>query len=808
MRHFYLCALLTAAAVIPLQAAAPFQKGRTAPRLRSFKSFDKAAAPQSSVVLEEDFSGFSEGSETAPGAEITYENGYHIPDSMTSRPGWIGGGVFPAGGAVALMDRENDDRFGFISTPPLDLGGTATLTFRAKRMPGGTGSLWIALCDDYYGPGADQADFILTDEWAEYTLVATNGELDELSYFQFQAENGHVLVDDVRIEFRRDRISTPFALPARNVSPTEFVARWEGAAPSYKLNVLCTSHPEVMNEGFLKEGFDGINVNEDGMTINAGNPGYPEGWEIDLSSNGSRDVSVDNGAFASAPLSLVFDAEGDVITSPVLPEPLSSFSFWVKPTSPEDDDYFMSLLRIELYHGLTGVWENVAHLPCYWMDADGGEYEISSEALGDDVTRVRISMIQRGKVDFMVDDVVLGYTTRGVTEYVLKDQIVEGNEYAVSGIDPLDDYYYFVKAVDGDIESSASEMIWVDGVAGLVPEVLPAENVKANSFTARWERLGHASSYRVDVSRVTRAVEDMKGVVVLDESFDGIDEEGMDWISPYDYSANGWGTTGWCSTQPCWKPGMAGTTGTSWIGVAGLVFTPRLDLSCNPGGGFDVEATVVTTVASFMDAEGNSYPEGMFVMVLNSHTDTRALASGFFETPEPGEHTATVHVDVPEDVDLSDVIVAFMNMSGTQFYVDHAKITQDLKAGDVLVTPYRVDFSKDLSLPVENLEEGCDHSYRVTASTRRNYVDYVSDASDIMMVENSRVSVDGVEAEGSMSVSVFGDRIVVEAAEDDTVTVYGADGSLRAKGIGSCSFSLPAGVYVVKGDASVVKVII
>ena len=160
------------AAIFGANAAVPFQKGISPPEQhKAAKQHPSAgrsmkAVPATQTVLDEDFSKFSAGTQDTPGAEIAYEDGYHIPDEMTAQPGWTGGGIYPAGGSIALMTRTNNNRLGFISTPPLPLGGTATLTLKARCLPGHSGgSLWIALCDDYYGPGEDQADIELTDEW-------------------------------------------------------------------------------------------------------------------------------------------------------------------------------------------------------------------------------------------------------------------------------------------------------------------------------------------------------------------------------------------------------------------------------------------------------------------------------------------------------------------------------------------------------------------------------------------------------------------------------------------------------------------
>lgn len=808
MNKLYISALALCALTLQASGAVPFLKDSAPPPQRN------AAHAQSRImrsaettrILDEDFSRFSQGSENVPGDEITYENGWYIPAGMTAAPGWTGGGIYPCAGSVALMDRANVDGLGFISTPPADLGGTATLSFRARTLPGSTGGkLWIAVCDPDYGPGNDQQDFILTDQWTTYTMVAKEASLYYDNYFQFQAEDGYVQIDDIKIDFKRDRLPAPQALAPVNVSPTEFIARWEDAGtPLYRLNVICKSEPEDVVKGVLTEQFDGLNLNADAKTINLADPGYPDRWEIDLSSHGKQDVSTASGTFHSAPLSLMFDAVGDVITSAATPEPINGFKFWVRPSAMEDNYDMLSLLKIEIFRSNTGKWENIAQLPYYWMTTDGDFYEFSSEALGDDATRVRISMIQRGDIDFYVDDVTLSYSTNFVTTKLVDDLDVEGTEYKVSGIDPANYYSYWVQAVDGDLVSDPSYEVWVDGITGLKPETLETTEVTRTSFTANWRPLGHATDYKVETSRITRAGKEMKDVVVLEEDFNAIGEEGEDWISPYDFAENGMASTAWCATQAIWKPCMAGTRGTSWYGAAGLVFSPRLDLSANDGKGFDVEATVVTTTESVDLGDGSVLPEGVFVMVLKSHTDSQALAYGYIETPKPGSHSARVNVPNPDSVDLSDVIVAFMNVTGTEFYVDRVKITQDLKAGDVLRAPCSVTFTDETSAKIDGLREGSDHAWRVTASTTHEFSPYVSLPSDDVTVKTSEASVTLPQSPADgLCVATGPQSVSVTAADGEHIMVVAADGTVKGQGCSHLTLSVAPGIYIVKaGDKS------
>ncbi len=808
--------LLTAMAMLALSASAavPFEKGKTAPKPRiRIAQTAPSRTVETKVLLNEDFSKFTEGSETAPAAAEIYENRYDIPDSYTAQPGWTGRGVHSAGGCVAIQGYEYYDEYygetstrkGYITTPRFDLGGTATFTFRARAFDDEGASLWVAVCDDDYGPGPDELELELTTEWKEYTLTATEASLEMPSYIQTSVEAGVVLIDDIRLVFKNDRIATPRALPAINNSATEFVANWEAVngAQAYRLNVLCKEKSANPVTGEIIQNFDGLNVSADGKTINTADPGYPAGWTIDLSSNGAQDVTQETSNLSSAPLAVKFDAVGDMIESETLPYPLDGLSFWIKASRQEDDDY-MSLLSIELYHSITDTWETIAHMPYYFIpDANGCVYEMQKDALGNDVTKVRMSIIQHGIVDFYIDDLRLHYTERGTTTNLIKDLDIEGTEYTVRDINPANEYSYYVQAVRDDIVSALSYVIWVDGITGLSVETEDATNVTPTSFTALWKPLGHATDYMVEAFRVISPVVDANDIVVLEESFDNINEgtvenPGSDWVSPFDFGAKGWASTAWGATQPAWAEGMAGTTGThQWLGIAGLVFTPTIDLSCYDGNGIKVEATVVTTTTNF-DHNGQTENEGMFAMILASPSSTQPIASGYMDTPVLGANSGTMVINnVPTDADLSSVIIAFMNKSGRAFFVDNAKITMNVPAGKTLMAPFRVLNTQQTHCQFEGLESTVDHAFAVTASATRDYESYVSNPSEIRIVRTS-TGVENVAVDGASAKVTTADGLILINADGATpYAVYTASGLTVVSGNGSAVVPTAPGLYIV-----------
>lgn len=822
--------LLTAIAAMVLSASAavPFEKGKT-PRLprKHAALSEPSRAAETRILLDEDFSKLTDGTEAAPAPNEIDVDGYHIPDTYTAQPGWTGRGIHSAGGCAALYPYEAvnpyypdevETRLGYISTPQFMLNGTATLTFRAKAFNAEGASLWVVICDDDYGPGYDELEIDLTNEWKTYTLVATNGSLETPSYFQIATEAGIPMIDDIRLEFKNDRIATPNVLPAINKSATEFIASWEEVpdAKCYRLNVLCKEIAANPVTGEVLQTFDGLNINADGKTINQTDPGYPDGWTFDLSTHGSQDVSTDAADLNSAPVAIKFDAVGDVIESETLPYPLDDLSFWVKASQDTDNNDEMSLLRVDLFHSTTETWENIAHIPYYFLsDPSGCVYQFAKEALGDDVTKVKIQLIQHGKVDFYVDDLRLHYAEQGKVSNIIKDKDIQETEYTVSNINPANEYSYYVQAVNDDIVSASSYVVWVDGIVGLSVETEEPTSVTPTSFTASWKPLGHATDYKISGSRVLSPVVDVADAVVIEESFDNITEgtvstPGTDWISPFDFGSKGWAATSWGATQPAWANGMAGTTGTNlWLGIAGLVYTPVLDLSCYDGKGIKVEATVVTTTEQF-DYNGQPEGEGMYVIILRSPSDTNPIASGYMDTPVLGPNTGTMNINnVPADADLSQVIIAFMNKSGKTFFVDHAKITMNVPAGKTLITPFSTINTKETSYRFEDLDQSVDHAFYVTASTSRNFEDYVSEPSETRIVKTSTSGVENVTANASaIEVSAAPGLILISADNSMPFAVYNTSGMTIATGSGSATIPAAPGLYLVATPGQTHKLIV
>lgn len=799
------------------KAVAPFVNKKAVVRNAAPKASDDIPA---TTILDEDFSLWTAGTNDQPDSKLLggSDLGYAIDNSLTKIPGWKGAGVAQAGGACALcyyQPQYGDMIYGHIQTPEMEMYGEVTLTLRARRndVADAEGKLRIALCDNDQGP-IDDRDFTITKEWQTIEFKSDQGTFNNRNIFQISGEDCQVLIDDIKIVRRITKIATPNILSPENISATSFLARWQpvSAASSYLLNIYRKELPaNPVPKTVIEEGFDGINVKADGEHIDTANPNYPEGWTIDVSTHGDKDVCTTAGDFSSGKLALNFDAEGDSIVSPETKAPVTHISFWVKPTTIEEEpDWEYTLLQVSVYNKKTG-WTPIANLPNYWMKEGGGPYEFDSEAIGDGVTRVKLELIQKNLVSFAVDDVKITYQSIPEPVKQLQTELTD-TTFLYDKVDPQYEYFYNVTAKDGSITSDPSPDMWVDGIVGVTPEVTAATDISSDGFTANWKEIHNAASYKVNVYEVVEAKEDTPDFVVLKEDFSGvktgtIDNPQTPYTTIYSLSQNDQMTaTDWNLQLPQLAEGMAGAQATNfWSNTAGLVASPRLDLSA-ASGAFDVDVTAY-----------NTYPgDTLFVMLLKKITDNVATDSRKFPMKQDaaGFTTATVHFDggVEDSALRKDVILAFMSMYGQPFYIDNVTVRQDVKKGERVTRPYKTLYPTTNSLVLTGLTPGNDYAYEVTALRTKSYVDYVSETSAMEYVDLPNAT--GIKNVASSQTGISAGKgclYITSSAASSDIAVFDATGRTvyaTATPAGTTSITLPAGLYIVKTKAGAQKVMV
>lgn len=784
------------------------------------------------VVIDEDFSGFTDGTEDNPSTATILDDMDNFVNKSALKPysealsykQWGGAGIFSAGGCLAIANGM------FLNTPAGDMSGEVTLTFRARLSKAGGSTTLNALKLMFLSRSSildyEVKFYDLTDEWQTFTYTSTLGQFEH-SGFQFYSmyASNIILVDDIRLEQTRTSIPAPKVHEAENMTDTSFKAVWNKSieADHYLLSVFTKNESnELMT---VSEGFDNIKADDKG-NIDATSPNYPEGWEFAWKDNDlSNHIAKGEGAGTDNKQAVRLIDTGDAITTPYCPEGIKSLKFWVKAEANDGQPKFSSIMfTVNFGKGVYTV-DNYINIPdMFTPEHRNGYYFDLTETLSafDKIYSVKIEYIREedDKTTILFDD--FSYTTNKPTtyNYVLKDQKVEQQDnedgtvgFEVNGLDPDTDYTYSVKSVNSDFTSAASDEHEVYAVS--IPTALPATNITANSYTANWTSHKKVDFYRVDQLQQTVIDKDTKDYVMLDEDFskvtsslteadllDGFYEEGerTSGYMPLDDITK---IAGWKASSTVrvngWLGGNEAKQGSGTI--AGAIVTPTIDLSHNEGA-CNISLRVWGS-------------EGDWLIIQGSNPASLAT----IEFPKGG---GIVEKTITMPLCTSKEQLTFYSNNYKVFLIDYIKITQDVKAGDKVSTITGSVLTEDAdtkSMVMTNpgFSDGHDVLYRVTAmrydkDSQESHKYYsTSTPSDLMLVKNPNPSgIGSVEAAAENVAGVEG-GIVVTAANATTVNVFNLSGQLvasKACGNGHAFVSVAPGVYVVKTNSTAAKVVV
>lgn len=784
------------------------------------------------VVIDEDFSGFTDGTEDNPSTATILDDMDNFVNKSALKPysealsykEWGGHGLFSAGGCLAIANGM------FLNTPAGDMSGEVTLTFRARLSKAGGSTTLNALKLMFISRSSlvdyEVKFYSLTDEWQTFTYTSTLGDFEH-SGFQFLSmyDSNIVLVDDIRLEQTRTSIPAPKVQEAENMTDTSFKAVWNKSieADHYLLSVFTKNESKELMT--VSEGFDNIKADDKG-NIDATSPNYPEGWEFAWKDNDlSNHIAKGEGAGTGNKQAVRLIDTGDAITTPYCPEGIKSLKFWVKAEANDGQPKYSSILfTVNFGKGVYTV-DNYIDIPTMFAPAkrDGYYFDLTETLSAfDKIYSVKIEYIREedDKTTILFDD--FSYTTNKPTtyNYVLKDQKVEQQDnedgtvgFEVNGLDPDTDYTYSVKSVNSVFTSAASDEQEVYAVS--IPTALPATNITANSYTANWTSHKKVDFYRVDQLQQTVIDKDTKDYVMLDEDFSKVTSsltEADLLKGSYD---EGERTSGYMPLDDITK--IAGWKASStvrvngWLGgneakqgsgtIAGAIVTPTIDLSHNEGA-CNISLRVWGS-------------EGDWLIIQGSNPASLAT----IEFPKGG---GIVEKTITMPLCTSKEQLTFYSNNYKVFLIDYIKITQDVKAGDKVTTITGSVLTEDAdtkSMVMTNpgFSDGHDVLYRVTAmrydkDSQESHKYYsTSTPSDLMLVKNPNPSgIGSVEAAAENVAGVEG-GIVVNAANATTVNVFNLSGQLvasKACGNGHAFVSVAPGVYVVKTNSTAAKVVV
>lgn len=811
MKKEFYAILLLMLATLPLMAQPPLGRWNTrAVVVDTDKPIYEAAASESFVVLEEDFSLFTAGSETAPDSKDITDNNFFVDSKYTHIPNWIGHNVHQAGGKCALLKYNINgySGYGHISTPEMEMYGDVVVSFKARRAHSNpnAGRLRLSLCNNTYGI-IEEVYMDVTNEWAEYKWEVKVEDFSPYCIFQFTPHDGELLLDDIKVERTRSIIPGVDVLNPINNSTSEFVARWSKSPldgiEGYLLNVYYKDFPpEDVEPGSYFVDFESINVLADGTSIDTANPGYPEGWDIKVSSKGTTDMRTDEGFYNSGSQAIYFDAAGDSIISPVSPAPISKVSFWVRPTTMEQESFNFSLIGVNVVHK-DGMIERIANIPNYWMEENGGYYVLEGDVIGEYIYQVQIFCESSYNVKFAIDDIQIDYEVQPVPYEYITDKFVADTFYLVSGVDADKEYYYNVRVKEGDILSSQSSDMWVDGLIGVVPTIYPASDVTETSFTASWEPIFTASNYKLNVEQTLYTLEDNEEVTIVYEDFSALTEGSIvyphdEWVSVYNLNDNGRTELDWMLTAPQWVKGMAGSRGSSSSGLAGLVLGPQMNLN-----EYDIKVDFT--------ARNSQRNDTLWVMLMEEYYSTSAELGVQYGFPDGKVSTATGTVYF-EGRDWGDkpLRIAFMSQNGVKFYIDEVRVSYLVpRKGSKISRPYKSIVTPESYCTFSDIPANAPtYSYYVTAKRTKNFVEYMSEPSETIVVTLPTSLNDAIDDNNRIFVN--GDVLNVQVADATGVELYNLQGMVIATYEalpGNNTFRLQQGVYLVKVGGDVYKVL-
>lgn len=449
-------------------------------------------------------------------------------------------------------------------------------------------------------------------------------------------------------------------------------------------------------------------------------------------------------------------------------------------------------------------------------------------------------------------------TNGAVRDYLVKDQIVEGTSFTVTGAESGVTYYYTVAPVKGDIASLACRPCEVTDLE--TPKMEPVEIKGEWDYTANWNLVPGAEVYDY-LAYYKRTAQEDGEFVVTEEHFNGVtDNEG---------NLTGWTKEGvqngtdrdmyyakWypgVMTQKGWYA-LNGSPFTDYISLAGFFYgankwdnvallSPELDLSKDGG-----KVTINVDLAGeeiFFDLEDGStqgFVETAAVVLYNWNEeleDYEQVEMVYVDrkpdgTPDPAKKAVSTdwqNYTVTLTKGSKKSIVGIYAIWGiSNLYVDNVKITQNYKKGEEFLDPFflghylgykEVDGSgvleggNTVDVTVPAFASGTDIYHNVQAiraginqSQNNRTVYTTSQFSEIEFARTTIVGVGSVDVENAV-ISLNAGKVSVSNPDKSKVCVYTLDGrNIYSSSDETVDFTLPGkGTYIVTCGKKAVKVI-
>lgn len=568
-----------------------------------------------------------------------------------------------------------------------------------------------------------------------------------------------------------------------------FVANWAGNGDEqYLLSVYRLSDNQTnVSEDFSK-------VNQTDGKIDASNTGLPEGWDVDIAANGSKDVVYYNDRNH-----ILLDANADKVTTPVIVGGnLSSFVInanLVNADGIAQDN--SSVFYVKVYDKAGDLVTSGQIEAMYFAMRQDFDLAEAFGYMPANIGKVEIGLEKSdGKSvgDIAINSITYAYDA---PEYVLSDVATTAESYLVDNLDPELVYYYYVKAKSG---AQVSPMSGIWAVDEFLPTTAqPATELTSTSFVANWEYLPRSAGYVLQPYRYDVA-EESGEKEVLGESFSKshsgtVDDPVTSVPSPDELTDN----PGWTGSNLIAADGMLGANSGRFPVNMSYVHSPEMNLSGN-GGRYTIRVKAHGTPGDQLSIYHVGY---MVDGALNMHKLT-------FD--DNGDVDETWQMDDGDE----QTVLSFEESKLKPFLLDEVRVSMAVEKGDtsiVKLDAVDVNDSKTTSYRLDHLKENATYSYTVQGWRTDEYGNRVeSQISDPVYVRLADATGIGAApaAERQPTVRIDGTTLTVALPHDAPIYVFTADGAaqrvLQGK-TGENVLSLESGrAYIVKAYGYAFKV--
>ena len=735
------------------------------------------------VMIEEDFSLMTAGSEAYPDGTNIAGPDYYIDPAYTHLPGWTASHAYQAGGTCCL----NNPTSAFISTPEMEMTGMVHLSLKARMKntsPNQT-MMYVLMATNPYEPVLIQyTGCYINHDWATYEFDIDNPETEPV-FIQFYCYC-EWFIDDVVVTRELNFCPAPKAQEATDYTMQGFTASWKPVdiADEYMFSLYKKEFygPEIVSE---IEYFDGINHN--GQWIDIINPNYPEGWTINLDAGDKRQVV--SGDCVSEPTALCMDAEGDTIILPYNGGRMMESNVYLKllEYNPNTDDADLIFL------GKTGdTWQDLGMFFADWWSYQnhGNEWFRANIIEGiQEYEQFALAYSGQGTV-WALDNWDYQTTQASTEEFVIQDFVLTDTIYSITDLDISKDYYYYVKARNSEYTSKKSNIVNCFGLCA--PVVLDATGISEDAYTANWEQHPKADKYLVYNYYVHTAGSNEPEHVVLHEDFSKVTNTATP-ENPYFLENHGYCNLDEYTTAPDWWA-YCGILANGMLGAGddgqtlGMLCTQEMCL--NNAATFKVKVTM--------------YGEEGMVVVFDSSNDTQ-----YAQFDQTGLQTFSLEFATGRE--SAHERLKIHALSSSNFLIDDILVTQDLTVGDQVfhLLDWRRPEGEIENVTFDNLEQNYQmhYAYDIVAMHTAFGDDYKSEHSDMVFVEVPLNINDTQDEQISVYPNPANDKLVV-AGDIETIELFDMTGrcvkfvqtSALQTSINTASFA--EGLYLLKVTAS------